>query len=206
MDAISNALDSSYGIADIDFGLSTFQQENRNSQGRNGAQSSSFADELQDTLTLSPEAQTKALQLSSREAAVHAHSQTGRHAEYDQHGQGYDTSANAISAERTTPSNEAMRRFPQGNQADMASVAAVYAQNIIPQDAYVKIQNRNFTPTTTDVQSLNATKNAYSTSALTSSIKPEQVASAYKTQAQMAARATALAPVTAWSRGISLQV
>ncbi len=208
MDAISSYIDPAYSIGDIDFGLSTFQQEERNSDGRNGAQSSSFADSLADTLTLSPEAQLQALSLSSRDNAIHRHSESTAYATYEAEAQNYNANGQLTNKTPYIPSQEELRRFPQGNQADMSSVVATYAQNITPQDISARLQNRSFTPSVSSIQNISATSTSHSASSLLSAntIKPEQVTSAYKTQASMAARASALAPMTPWAKGIHIQV
>ncbi len=204
MNAISGYIDSTYGIDAFELGLDIFQQDSRNPDRRGAAQSYSFAGALEDTLTLSPEAQMKALEMSPRDGVVHAYDESPKFAQYAQYAEdGYGNSVKALTDGENayTPSNEQMRSFPLVNQADMANVAAIYAQNILPMQF---TQNNSFTPTTSRLQITSG--NFYSASSAINTIKPEQVASAYRAQASMAARDSMLVPTGSWSLGLHLEV
>ncbi len=211
MNAISGYIDSTYGIEAFELGFDSFQQENRNPQGRDAAKSSSFVETLQDTLTLSPEAQVKALGMSSREGVVHGHQEVSRYAQYDEPVLTYDVQGMLNGETVHTPNSEELRRFAHGNQSDMASVVAVYGQNVLPMP--LPQNSGAFTPGSSrlHINGASFSSTNYGTSGTMSSgvigsMRPEQVASAYKTQANNAYRDTLLSPTGSWSLGIHIKV
>ncbi len=209
MSAISGYIESTYGIDAFELGFDTFQQESRNPEGRDAAKSSSFADTLQDTLTLSPEAQIKALDMSSRDGVIHAHQESSRFAQYTNEDRTYDIKGVLSGESVQTPNAEELRRFTYGNQTDMASVVAIYGQNVLPMPMP---QNSSAFTRTTSSAHINAVSVATTASGISGasgvigSIRPEQVASAYKAQADSAYRDTMMVPSGSWSLGIHIEV
>ncbi len=156
----------------------------------------------------SPSAQDHSVAAAASSMEAEAQSQKAQEEQQDQERALYEGSA---------PTAEETRRTPYGNQADMASVAALYARNVGFAAYLENTQTQPFIPSSSAVpqnhivhtlNDVNAQSTLFSTATIerSATASAQKVSNAYSVQAQRAAHATMLAPIGKWSMGIDIHV